>query len=428
MRLSEAPLVAIVILNWNGRAYLQQFLPSVTATTYSNLRVIVADNASTDDSLSFLTAHYPAIEVIRLQKNFGFAKGYNEALKQVTADFYVLLNSDVEVTPDWLQPMIRLLQKDKTYAACQPKILAFKNKQLFEYAGGAGGWIDALGYPFARGRVFDICETDNGQYNSTRPVFWASGAALVIRGVAFHAAGGFDAFFFAHQEEIDLCWRLQLLGYQVFCCPKAIVYHVGGGTLPRGNTRKTFLNFRNNLIMLAKNLHPKERWWKIPLRLLLDQLSALKGLLSGDSGYFVAILKAHWGFYHWLIFYRNAPVVYRKKAGALTGMYNGFVIWQHFVKKKKSFPISSRKAERNSCFFKIQLLFLHHKIVLWINRICTSRSTMRNWKRYRTGTLRTTGFPLRPLSFTFLFFAWWPLCSAAAFSYITKGSTGTNTK
>jgi GT2 family glycosyltransferase len=337
MRLSEAPLVAIVILNWNGRNYLQQFLPSVTATTYSNLKVIVADNASTDDSLAFLAAQYPAIEIIRLQQNFGFAKGYNEALKHVEADYYVLLNSDVEVTPDWLQPVIALLEKDTAYAACQPKIRAFKQKHLFEYAGGAGGWIDAFGYPFARGRVFDICETDREQYNSTQPVFWASGAALVIKRSVFWTAGGFDEFFFAHQEEIDLCWRLQLLGYKIFCCPESVVYHVGGGTLPRGNSRKTFLNFRNNLIMLTKNLHPRERWWKLPFRLLLDQLSALKGLVSGDSGYFVAILKAHWGFYRWLLLRRKTHAVRRKKAVALAGMYNGLIVWQHFVKKKNTF-------------------------------------------------------------------------------------------
>jgi GT2 family glycosyltransferase len=345
--LSEAPLVAIVILNWNGRPYLQQFLPSVTATTYPNLKVIVADNASTDDSLGFLMAQYPAVEIIRLQQNFGFAKGYNEALKQVTAEYLVLLNSDVEVTPDWLQPIIALLQKDTRYAACQPKIRAFKHKHVFEYAGGAGGWIDAFGYPFARGRVFDICEADSGQYNSTQPVFWASGAALVIKAAAFRKADGFDTHFFAHQEEIDLCWRLQLLGYHIFCCPESVVYHVGGGTLPRGNSRKTFLNFRNNLIMLAKNLHRTERWWKIPIRLLLDQLSALKGLLSGDSGYFIAILKAHLGFYTWLLFDQNSGVTHRKKASDLTGMYKGLIVWQHFVKRKNRFSeIVSQKEEK----------------------------------------------------------------------------------
>jgi GT2 family glycosyltransferase len=243
--------------------------------------------------------------------------------------------------------MVDLLEKDNMHAACQPKVLAFKHKQLFEYAGGAGGWIDTLGYPFARGRVFDICETDSGQYNSTKPVFWASGAALVIKQSAFHAAGGFDAVFFAHQEEIDLCWRLQLLGYQIFCCPQAEVYHVGGGTLPRGNSRKTFLNFRNNLIMLAKNLHPKERWWKIPFRLLLDQLSALKGLVSGDSGYFIAILKAHLGFFHWLLFGRKTHAIRRKTAGTLTGMYSGLIVWQHFVKKKNSFSAIVRRSGEN---------------------------------------------------------------------------------
>ena len=291
------PSVAIVILNWNGKHYLQQFLPSVLSTEYPNYRIVVADNGSADDSVNFLKTNYPQIGIIQLQKNFGFAKGYNEALKEVTADYYLLLNSDVEVTPGWLSPMISLLEQDLDYAACQPKLLSFKNKKLFEYAGAAGGWLDAYGYPFARGRVFDICEEDNGQYDETAEVFWASGAALLIKTEAFHKMKGFDEYFFAHQEEIDLCWRMQLAGYKIFCCPQSIVYHVGGGTLPRGNSRKTFLNFRNNQIMLAKNLPPSEKWWKIPYRMMLDYISAFKGLLSGDGGYFIAIFTAHLGFF-----------------------------------------------------------------------------------------------------------------------------------
>ena len=331
------PSVAIVILNWNGKHYLQQFLPSVLSTDYPNYKVIVADNGSTDDSVRFLKTTYPHIELIELVKNFGFAKGYNEALKKITADYYVLLNSDVETTPGWLTPMIDLLEENKDYAACQPKILMEKNKALFEYAGAAGGWLDAYGYPFARGRVFDICEEDKGQYNDIAEVFWASGSSLVIRSEVFHQMKGFDEYFFAHQEEIDLCWRMQLSGYKIFCCPQAVVYHIGGGTLPRGNSKKTFLNFRNNQVMLAKNLPRSEKWWKIPVRMTLDIISAVKGLVSGDGGYFVAIFRAHLGFIKWIFMEKRPNRLKRKKLVHLRGMYKGNIAWQHFVKKKIRF-------------------------------------------------------------------------------------------
>lgn len=334
--MTASPSVAIVILNWNGKHYLQQFLPFVLATDYPNYRIIIADNASTDDSLDFLKL-YPQIEIIRLEKNFGFAKGYNEALKKVKADYYALLNSDVEVTPGWLTPIIELLSTKDEFAACQPKILAFKNKALFEYAGAAGGWLDIYGYPFARGRIFDICEEDKGQYDNTAEVFWASGASLVIKSKVFHELNGFDEYFFAHQEEIDLCWRMQLEGYKIFCCPDSVIYHVGGGTLPRGNSKKTFLNFRNNHIMMAKNLPRQQRWWKIPFRMLLDIISGIKGLLSGEAGYFIAIVKAHFAFLHWLIFENKIAGNRRKKHFSLNGLYKGNIVWQHFIKKKSRF-------------------------------------------------------------------------------------------
>lgn len=331
------PKVAIVILNWNGRHYLQQFLPSVLQTTYPGFEIIVADNASSDDSISFLTETYPQIRVIQLSENFGFAKGYNEALKQVESEYYVLLNSDVEVTRGWLDPMVRLLDADKTIAACQPKLLAYKNKTHFEYAGAAGGWIDQYGYPFAKGRIFDVCETDGGQYDQQAPIFWASGAAMFIRSSVYHEMKGFDDYFFAHQEEIDLCWRIQLAGYKIYSCPQSIVYHVGGGTLPHGNSRKTFLNFRNNHIMLFKNLSGFKRWWNTFFRLFLDGISAWKGLLTGDGGYFIAILRAHLAFVKWLLFYRHRSVFPQKRGGYLQGFYKGNIVWQYFIKKKKVF-------------------------------------------------------------------------------------------
>jgi len=335
--LSHTPKVAVVILNWNGQKYLEQFLPFVYATSYNNLEVVVADNGSTDNSVSFLRNTYPAIRIISFKKNFGFAKGYNEALNQVQADYYVILNSDVEVQSNWLVPMVDLLEKNKRIAACQPKILSFTNRKMFEYAGAAGGWLDKYGYPFAKGRIFDICEEDKGQYDQCEPIFWASGAALFIRSSVFHEVKGFDEYFFAHQEEIDLCWRIQLAGYKIYSCPAAIVYHVGGGTLPRGNSLKTYLNFRNNRIMLSKNLPFRKKIWIVPARNFLDALSAWKGLLSGDGGYFIAIIRSHLAYTKWWLFYQGKSVFPKNRKADLSGYTKKNMIWQHFVRKKKHF-------------------------------------------------------------------------------------------
>jgi GT2 family glycosyltransferase len=331
------PTIAIVILNYNGRRYLEQFLPFVTANICPGAEVIIADNGSTDDSLVFLKGKYPGVRVIVLDRNYGFAGGYNMALQQVKSDYYVLLNSDVEVSPGWIEPIIKLMENDPAIGACQPKIRMYAEKESFEYAGAAGGWLDYLGYPFARGRIFDDCEKDNGQYDKTVPVFWASGAALFIRSWLWHELGGLENFFFAHQEEIDLCWRMQLAGYKVYCCPESVVYHVGGGTLPKGNERKVFLNFRNNLIMMAKCL-PVEQWiWKIPFRFLLDSISAWKSLLAGEAVYFWAILEAHLAFFKWLVVSRKKSLYPKKKRGKLMGWYTGSVVWQYFVRGKKTF-------------------------------------------------------------------------------------------
>ena len=331
------PTIAIVILNYNGRRYLEQFLPFVTANVCPGGEVIVADNGSTDDSLAFLEQHYPGLRVILLDRNYGFAGGYNMALQQVQSDYYVLLNSDVEVTPGWMEPIVGLMESDATIGACQPKIRMYADREFFEYAGAAGGWLDYLGYPFARGRIFDVCEKDEGQYNETVPIFWASGAALFIRSKLWHELGGLENFFFAHQEEIDLCWRMQLAGYRVYCCPQSVVFHVGGGTLPKGNERKVFLNFRNNLIMMAKCL-PAEQWlWKIPVRFLLDSVSAWKSLFAGEAVYFWAILEAHLAFFKWLVVSRRKSLFPPKKRGKLLGWYTGSVVWQYFVKGKKTF-------------------------------------------------------------------------------------------
>lgn len=280
---------------------------------------------------------FPSVECLYNLTNEGFAGGYNWALKHVQADYYVLLNSDVEVTPGWIEPIIELMEKDTKIAACQPKLLSYHQPQLFEYAGAAGGWIDHLGYPFSRGRVFDVCETDQGQYNHPEPVFWASGAAMFVRALVYHEMGGLDAQFFAHQEEIDLCWRMQLAGYTIMSCPASVVYHVGGGTLPRGG-RKVFLNFRNNLLMLNKNLPFSEKLWKLPVRFGLDAISAWKGLLSGDQAFFKAIMQAHWAVIKiWLTGKAEKNHTVKKPMKSLQGVYSGMIVWDYFINKRTRF-------------------------------------------------------------------------------------------
>ena len=333
--------VAIVILNYNGKKHLETFLPFVMNTSYGNAKVIIADNGSTDDSVSFLKANYSGITCLQRDTNEGFAGGYNWALSCVDADYYVLLNSDVEVTPNWLEPMVSLLDNHNNIAACQPKIRSYHHKECFEYAGAAGGWIDALGYPFSRGRIFDVCEIDNGQYDHCEPIFWATGASLFIRASAYKQVGGLDESFFAHQEEIDMCWRLQRAGYSIMSCPSSVVYHVGGGTLPRGG-RKVFLNFRNNLLMLGKNLPVAELIWKIPTRFCLDAISAWKGVFQGDFSFFYAIVKAHMSVMSiWTKQLLNGGAkrnsIPKKPMKALTGVFKGSIIWCYFVKKQIKF-------------------------------------------------------------------------------------------
>jgi len=329
--------VSVVIINYNGLKYLEQFLPAILSSTYSRMELIVVDNASTDDSLTFLRARYPTVRIIEMSRNHGYAGGYNEALKQVSSDYYVLLNTDVEVTPGWIEPVVELMEKDRKIGACQPKILSYYQRDHFEYAGAAGGWMDCYGYPFARGRIFDFCEADLGQYNDVSKIFWASGAALFVRAELFHEAGGLDTYFFAHMEEIDFCWRLQLLGYSIYVVPASVVFHVGGGTLPKGNERKVFLNFRNNMIMLAKNLPKRQSCWKIPVRVVLDFVSAYKSLFAGQWVYFFAVAEAHLAFFKWLFFKQRQSVFPVRRKARLTGWYPHSVAWKHFVEGKETF-------------------------------------------------------------------------------------------
>ncbi len=337
--------VAIVILNFNGKPYLERFLPFVLKSSYDNYTVYVADNGSNDDSIPFLQNQYPDVQLIDLKDNHGFAKGYNLALQQVTADYYVLLNSDVEITADWMNPIVELMERDRTVAACQPKILDYNRRDYFEYAGAAGGWIDFLGYPFCRGRIFGVTEKDSGQYNDTQEIFWATGAVLFIRAKLFHAFEGFDDDFFAHSEEIDLCWRLKRAGYKIMVRPRSVVYHVGGGTLNYTTPRKTYLNFRNSLFTLTKNENGRKLLWLIPVRLVLDGLAVILFLFQGKFAHIQSILKAHFTFYQHL----RASWAKRKTTKDLiaknsistepnrTGIYPGSIVWQYYALRKRFF-------------------------------------------------------------------------------------------
>lgn len=335
--MTSKPTVAVVILNWNGLNFLHKFLPSVVKSTYSNLDIIVGDNASTDTSLEFVSNHFPNVKIIQNDKNYGFAEGYNKVLNQLKHDYFVLLNSDVETDSYWIEPVIELMESDEQIAAAQPKILSYSNKHLFEYAGAAGGFIDQYGYPFCRGRMFNTVEEDTGQYNDNAEIFWASGAALFIKRCKWLEAGGLDADFFAHMEEIDLCWRLKNMGYKIMYCSESKVYHVGGGTLNAENPFKTYLNFRNNLVLLQKNLPAARSVEVIFIRFCLDFISLLKFLLDGKLKNALAISKAH--IYFFRNFSKNSikSKAINKNHFNATGLYSGSVVWQYFVKGIKYF-------------------------------------------------------------------------------------------
>lgn len=331
------PSVAVVILNWNGKQFLERFLPSVIKSNYNNLQIIVADNASSDDSISFLAQSYPQIRIIVNDKNYGFAEGYNQALSQVEADYFVLLNSDVEVPENWIKPVIDLMQSDDSIAVAQPKVKWQQNKSMFEYAGAAGGFIDNFGFTFCRGRVFDQLEEDNAQYDTHIPIFWASGAAFFIKSKYWFAIGGLDGDLFAHMEEIDLCWRLKNKGYKVMCCASTEVYHVGGGTLNASSAFKSYLNFRNNLIIMQKNLPFGEALLKIFVRLWLDLAAWFQFALKGQFAFAFSINKAHFQFFK--AFFKTAAKRSTKQISLNQhqGVLNGSIVWKYFIEKKKKF-------------------------------------------------------------------------------------------
>lgn len=353
---STPSTVAVVILNYNTRRHLEQFLPSVVANS-SGARIIVADNGSPDDSIEFLQTYYPEIELIDLQQNWGFAEGYNRALQQVQAEIYVILNSDVEVAPNWIEPILEAMRKDPTMAVAQPKILAWEEPSTvhrppstvhrpykFEYAGASGGWIDRLGYPFCRGRIFSQREEDLGQYDDAQECFWATGAAFFIRADLYHTFGGFDGDYFAHNEEIDLCWRLKRAGYGIWCIPQSVVWHLGGGTLEYENPRKVFLNFRNSLYSLLKNEPWGKLLWLIPARFLLDGLAGARFAAKRQFRAIWAIVRAHFSFYG------NFKRTLQKRKEAIQviekhriapqnkkGIYQGSIIVAHYLRRVKLF-------------------------------------------------------------------------------------------
>jgi hypothetical protein len=325
---------AVVILNWNTKSQLETFLPFlIKYTTEENTEIIIADNASTDDSVNFVQGNYPQIRVIILDNNYGFAEGYNRALRQIDATYYVLINSDIEVTQGWLTPIISVLENNPKAAACMPKLISYFERDTFEYAGAAGGYIDYLGYPFCKGRIFDYLEKDNGQFSGIYEVFWATGACMAVKADIYNQIGGLDSFFFAHMEEIDLCWRMKNSGYEIFCNTYSYVYHVGGGTLHKSNPRKTYLNFRNNLILLHKNLPFIKKLQVIPLRFILNLLSIFKYLMAKNHSDANAVFKAYFGYLGYL-FTKKQKVVFKQNPSHI---YQKSIVLDFFIRKKKTF-------------------------------------------------------------------------------------------
>ncbi|MEG1885733.1 MAG: glycosyltransferase family 2 protein [Alistipes sp.] len=327
----------IILLNWNGVAHLRQFLPSVVAAAPAEVEVVVADNGSTDDSVQLLATQFPSVTVLKLDRNYGFAEGYNRALSQIDADYYILLNSDVETPQGWLTPILEVLEQHPDVAAVAPKLHSFTHREQFEYAGAAGGYLDYFGYPFCRGRILQCMETDRGQYDDRREVFWVSGAAFCCRADVFHALGGFDADFFAHMEEIDLCWRMQLAGYHVQIVPQSVVYHVGGGTLSSDSPTKVFYNHRNNLAMLYKCSSTRQRVVVAIVRPLLDALAAISYLLQGHSANFKAVGRAYCDFFRWhkQLASKRRAIRTTRCGSASDNLYKGSILWRYLLGLRK---------------------------------------------------------------------------------------------
>ena len=341
--------IAIVILNWNGEKLFAKFLPSVIRnSSFDNVDIYVADNCSDDNSIAYLQANFPEIKIIYLEENFGFAKGYNEALQQIDADYFVLLNSDVEVTPGWIEKCMLLFDSNEKIAAVQPKILSFEKPHLFEYAGAAGGFIDKFGYPFCRGRILNEMEPDIGQYNKATPVFWASGACMFVKAKVFKYARGFDEDFWAHMEEIDLCWRMKNMGYEIWYQPDSAVFHLGGGTLPYDSPKKIYLNFRNNLYMIIKNLPHKKSKRTFIARLFLDAIAAFKFLFGFNVRAFFAVFHAHLSLYKRFSIMRGKREIAKNiiRGDNHAEIYPKSIMWKFFIQKKRKFSDLDFNPER----------------------------------------------------------------------------------
>jgi GT2 family glycosyltransferase len=331
--------ISIVILNWNGSGFLKRFLPSVIAFSKGNVEIVVADNGSTDDSAATVSTYFPTISYLQLDQNFGFAEGYNKALNHLQSDYFVLLNSDVEVTSGWLDPIMNMMELNPSVGICQPKILSLERQQEFEYAGASGGFIDRFGYPFCRGRILQEIELDHGQYDASIQVSWASGACMMVRSQVWKACSGFDTGFWAHMEEIDLCWRAQHLGYSVYVCPDSVVYHLGGGTLPYNNPLKIYLNFRNNLFLLFKNLPGKQLITKLPFRMVLDGAAAFVFLFRGDFKSFGSVFKAHLKFYGRLpkLIKERSFIMRSRKNRSIRLTTGKSILWNYYITKRRKF-------------------------------------------------------------------------------------------
>lgn len=335
----QQPKVSIVILNYNTKDLLEKLIPYVLKTEYPSFEVVVADNASSDDSLAFVQSTFKEVKCIQLDTNLGYAGGYNAALRDLDTDYWVLLNSDVEVEPNWLDPLMETMLSDETIAAVQPKIKSYDDRSQFEYAGACGGLIDKLGYPFCRGRLFDKLEYDEGQYDTKSAIFWATGAALLVRSAVYRDLNGLDEDFFAHMEEIDLCWRMQNSGYQIWVNPDSTVYHIGGGTLDAHSPKKVYLNFRNNLVLIAKNMPASHAVRVIIIRLFMDGLAGVKFVLDGKVKSMWMIVRAHWAFFSKLRFYwsKRSANPAPKPSESLPGFVNLSMVYQYFVKGVKNY-------------------------------------------------------------------------------------------
>ncbi len=334
---SEQPSVAIAILNWNGKHFLETLLPALQYLSYPNYTVYIIDNNSSDDSVPFVQEHFPSVKTIVLDDNYGFATGYNKGLWGLKEEYYLMMNSDVEVEAGFIEPLVNMIQSDERVAIVQPKIRSLRNKTMFEHAGAAGGMIDLLGYPFCQGRIFDTVEEDRGQYDDAKPIFWASGTCCLIRKKAYWKAGGMYGFYFMHMEEIDLCWRLNAMNYKIMYCPQSVIYHLGGGSLSYQSPRKTYFNFRNNIIMCWRNSPWYVNLWLLPLRMMMDTAAALQYLLSKQKENATAVGKAYVHFFKWLFSFEKDSPHQKLSLRKATGSAAFSIVWKYYIEKKKTY-------------------------------------------------------------------------------------------